>query len=95
MDSSHIQKPCVCVHVRLILFFFNSKLSSEKIKDLFINFHTFDFRPRYLPKYLDMGDFPPNDFFFGCVEALHQIPASQVEKDSLPYFVEIRSYPQR
>ena len=45
--------------------FLNSKLSSEKIKQLFINFHTFDFRLRYLPKYIDMGDFPPNDFFWG------------------------------
>ena len=59
--------------------FLNSKLSSEKIKQLFINFHTFDFRLRYLPKYVDMGDFPPNDFFLGCAEALHQILASQVE----------------
>ena len=59
--------------------FLNSKLSSKKIKELFINFHTFDFRPRYLPKYVDMGDFPPNDFFLGCVEALHQISDSQVE----------------
>ena len=60
--------------------FLNSKLSSEKIKELFINFHTFDFRPPYLPKFVDMGDFPPNDFFLGCVEALHQISASQVER---------------
>ena len=59
--------------------FFNSKLSSEKIKELFINFHTFEFRPRYLPKYVDMGDLPPKDIFLGCVEALHQISASQVE----------------
>ena len=57
----------------------NSKLSSKKVKELFINFHTFDFRPRYLPKYVDMGDFPPTDFFLGCVEPLHQISASQVE----------------
>ena len=57
----------------------NSKLSSKKIKELFINFHTFDFRPRYLPKYVDMGDFPPNDFFLGFVKALHQISPSQVE----------------
>ena len=71
--------PCVCVHVRLVLFFLNSKLSSKKIKELFINFHTFDFRPRYLPKYVDMGYFPPNYFFLGCVEALHQTSASQVE----------------
>ena len=81
--------------------FLNSKFSSEKIKELFINFHTFDFRPRYLPKYIDMGDFPPNDFFLGCVEALHQISASQVERKwkkkgrtVFPYFVEIQSYPQ-
>ena len=59
--------------------FLNSKLSCKKIKELFIDFHTFDFRPRYLPQYVDMGDFPPNDFFFGFVEALHQISASQVE----------------
>ena len=59
--------------------FLNSKLSSKKIKELFINFLTFDFRPRYLPKYVDMRDFPRNDFFLGCVEALHQISASQVE----------------
>ena len=58
-------------------FFFNSMLSSEKSKELFINFLTFHLRPRYLPKYVDMGDFPPNDFFLGCVEALHQISASQ------------------
>ena len=45
--------------------FLNSKLSSKKIKELFINFHTFDFRPRYLPKYVDMGDFPPKRFFLG------------------------------
>ena len=61
------------------VIFLNSKLSSKKIKELFINFHTFDFRPRYLPKYVDMGDFPPNDFFLGFVKALHQISASQVE----------------
>ena len=30
-------------------------------------------------KYVDMGDFPPNDLFFGCVETLHQISVSQVE----------------
>ena len=59
--------------------FLNSKLSSEKIKEFFINFHTFEFRPRYLLKYVDMGDFPPNDFFLEGVEALHQISASQVE----------------
>ena len=47
--------------------FLNSKLSSKKIKELFINFHTFDFRPRYFPNYVDIGDFPPNDFFLGCV----------------------------
>ena len=59
--------------------FLKSKLSSEKIKELFINFHTFDFRPRYLPKYVNMGNFPPNDLFLGCVQALYQISASQVE----------------
>ena len=57
----------------------NTKLSSQKIKELSINFHTFDFRPRYLPKYVNMGDFPPSDFFLGFVKALHQISASQVE----------------
>ena len=56
--------------------FLNSKLSSEKIKELFINFLTFDFRLRYLPKFVDMGDFPPNALFLWCVEALHQISAS-------------------
>ena len=80
--------------------FLNSKLSSEKIKELFINFHILDFRPRYLPQYVDMGDFPPNGCFLGCVEALHQISASQVEckwKKAIffkPYFVEVPSYPQ-
>ena len=83
--------------------FLNSKLSSKKIKGLFINFHTFDFRPRYFPKYVNMGDFPPNDFFLGYVEALHQISASQVERKCcllflrrtvFPYFADIRSYPQ-
>ena len=59
--------------------FLNSKLSSKKVKELFINFHTFDFRPRYLPKYVDIGGFPPKDFFLGCVEPLHQISASQAE----------------
>ena len=82
----------------------NSKLSSKKIKELFINFHTFDFRPRYLPKYVDMGDSPPNDFFLGFVKALHQISASQVKykwkkrlflgRIVFPYFVGIRPYPQ-
>ena len=67
---------CMCP-CSFYFIFLNSKLSSEKIKELFINFHTFDFRPRYLPKYVDMGDFPPNDFFLGCVEALHQISAKQ------------------
>ena len=76
--------------------FLNSKLSSQKIKELLINFHTFEFRPRYLPKYVDMGDFPPNDFFLWCVEALHQILALQVERKLqflrrtvFPNFVEI------
>ena len=59
--------------------FLNSKLSSEKMKELFINFYTFDFRPRYLCKYVNIRDIPPKKFFFGCVEALHQISASQVE----------------
>ena len=59
--------------------FFNSNVFFEKIKELFINFHTFDFRPRYLAKYVHMGDFPPNDFFLECAEALHQISGSQVE----------------
>ena len=63
--------------------------------ELFINFHTFHFRPRYLPKYVDMRAFPPIHFFLGCVEALHQISASQDEckwkkvvslKDSLSIF---------
>ena len=77
-------------------FFLNSKPSSEKIKELFINFHTFhNFLPRYLLKYVDMRDFPPSDFLLGCVEALYQISASQVEckwkkaispKDSLSIF---------
>ena len=53
--------------------FLNSKLSSEKIKELFINFDTFDFRPPYLPRYVDMGDVLPNNLFLGCVEARHQI----------------------
>ena len=91
---------CPC---SVYFIFLNSKLSSEKITELFINFHTFDFRRRYLPKYVDMRDFPPNDFFLGCVELLHQISASQVEckwkkpflqKTVFPYFVEIPSYPQ-
>ena len=59
--------------------FLNSKLSSKKIKELFINFQTFDFRPRYLPKYVDMGDFPPNNDFGVFVKALHQISSSRVE----------------
>ena len=46
--------------------FLNSKLSSEKIKELFINLKTFDFGPRYLPTYIDMGDFPPNDILGVC-----------------------------
>ena len=59
--------------------FLNSKLFFEKIKELFIKFHTFDFRLRYLPKYVDMGDFPPKDFFLGCAEARHRMSASQSE----------------
>ena len=69
---------CMCPYF-FDFIFLNSKLSSEKIKELFINFHTYDFRVRYLPKYVDMGGFPPNDFFLRCVEALHQISASQDE----------------
>ena len=75
-DSWQIQKPCVCVHVRLFFLILNP--SSEKIKELLINFHTF-FQPRYLPKYVSIGAFPPNDFFLECVETLHQISASQDE----------------
>ena len=50
---------CLC---SFDFIFLSSKLSSEKIKELFIYFHTFDFRPRYFPKYVDMEDFPTNDF---------------------------------
>ena len=57
MDSWQIQK-LGYVSCSFNFIFLNSKLSSEKIKELFINFQTFDFRPRYLPKYVDMGDFP-------------------------------------
>ena len=70
------EAPCMCPCSFNFLIW---KLSCEKIKELFINLHTFDFRPLYLPKYVDMRDFPPTDFFLGCVEALHKIPASQVE----------------
>ena len=90
----YLEALCTCP-CSFDFIFLNSNLSSEKIKEVFINFHTFDFRPRYLPKYVDMEDFLPNDFFLGCVEALHQISASQVErkwkkvvslKDSLSIF---------
>ena len=43
--------------------FLNSKLASDKIQELFINFHSFDFRPQYLPKYVDMGEFSQNNCF--------------------------------
>ena len=76
LEDSEALRMCPC---SFGFIFLNSKLSSKKIKELFINFHTFDFRPQYLPKYVDMGDFPPNDFFLGFVKALHQISASQVE----------------
>ena len=62
------------------LYFFifvNSKLSSAKIKQSFINFHTF--LTFDLDVFPDMADFPPDDFFLECVEALHQISGSQVE----------------
>ena len=84
-------------------YFLNSKLSSKKIKELFINFQTFDFRPRYLPKCVDMGDLPPNDFFLGFVKLFtkYQLHMLNVNGKKLflrrivfPYFVEIRSYPQ-
>ena len=74
---------------------FNSKLSSEKIKELFINFNTFEFQPRYFPKYVDMGDFPPKDFSLECVEAftkyqLHKLNVNGKKavssKDSLSIF---------
>ena len=83
---------CPC---SLDFIFLNSKLSSGKIKELFVIFRTFDFRPRCLPKYVDVGNLPPNQFFLGYVEALHQISASQVNingkkavfsKDSLSIF---------
>ena len=45
--------------------FSNSKLSSEKIKELFVNFHTFNLRPRYLPKYVNIGDFHQMIFSWG------------------------------
>ena len=69
---------CICP-CSFGFIFLNSKLSSKKIKELFINIKTFDFRPRYLPKYVSKGDFPPNDFFLGFVKALYQISASHVE----------------
>ena len=65
---------CICPCSFGFIFFFNSKLSSKKIKELFINFHTFGFRPRHLPKYVDMGD-----SFLGFVKALQQMSVSQVE----------------
>ena len=67
---------CMCM---FNIIFLNSKLSSEKIKKLLINFQTFDFRPQYLPKYVDMGDFPPNDFFLWCAEAFDKISALLVK----------------
>ena len=85
---------CVCP-CSFDFIFLNSKFPSEKVKELFINFYTFDFRPRYLLKYANMGDFPPKNFFLGCVEALHQMSASHIEckwkkavssKDSLSIF---------
>ena len=76
LEDSEALCMCPCLFG---FIFLNSKLSSKKIKELFINFHTFDFRPRYLPQYVDMGDFLPNDFFLGFVEAFHQISASQVK----------------
>ena len=65
----------LCIYPCLFNFIFlNSKVSSEKIKELFINFHTFDFRRRYLPKhYVDMGDFPPNDFSWGVYFTKYQL----------------------
>ena len=45
--------------------YLNSKPSSVKLLKLFVNFHTFDFQPQYLPKYVDMGDFSQNNFFMG------------------------------
>ena len=54
-------------------------LNSKKIKKLFVNFHTFDFRHRYLPKYVAMGDFPPNDFFLGVCRGSSPNISSQVE----------------
>ena len=100
LEDSEALYMCPCAFG---FIFLNSKLSSKKIKELFINFHTFDFRPRYLPKYVNTGDFPPKDFFLGFVKALCHISASQVEckwkkscffEGVCPYFVEIRSYPQ-
>ena len=76
LEDSEALCMCPCSFCFISL---NSKLSSKKVKELFINFHTFDFRPRYLPKYVDMGDFPRNNFFLGYVEPLHQISASQIE----------------
>ena len=67
------------VSMLVYFIFLNSKLFYEKIKELLTNFHTFDFLPRYLPKYIDMRDFPPNNIFFWRIEAFHQISASQIE----------------
>ena len=76
LEDSEALCMCPC---SFSFIFLNSNLSSKKIKELFINFQTFEFRPRYLPKYVDMEDFPSNDFLLGFVNALHQISASQVE----------------
>ena len=76
--SADSEALCMC-QCSFDFIFLNSKLSFDKIRDLFIKFHTFDFRPRYLPKYVDMRDFPANNFFLGCIDALHQISISQVE----------------
>ena len=93
----------LCMYPCLFNFFLNSKLSSEKIKQLFINFHTFDFRPQYLPKYVNMGDYKSNDFFLGCVRLftkyqLHKLNANGkkqfLRRTIFPYFVEIPPYPQ-
>ena len=76
LEDSEALCMCPCSVGFIVL---NSKLSSKKIKELFIHFHTFDFRHGYLPKYVDTRDFPPKDFSLGFVKALHQMSASQVK----------------
>ena len=75
---AHSEALCMCPSWFNFIFF-NSKLSSEKIKELLINFHTLTFDLDIFPNTSIWEISEPKEFFLGGVGALPQISPSQVE----------------